>query len=138
MYKRRARVLFLEAGDGSTARWAQALATRHGRGWLRPAAATLGTGRPDTRLAWLASERGLMVDLRSCPLAVPPSEDADLIVALGLEAAAVRAWLGPRPIKAWPLPGRVVGIADWRARGDYLAARLHGLVGGLRMLARFG
>lgn len=144
MYKRPARVLLLEDGDGTRARWAQALANRRGRDWLTARAATLGAGRPDTRLAAVAAERGLPVDLRPCPVdqAAGPGS-ADLVVALGMEAGPVRAWLeecsAPRPVKAWPLPTAQAPLAsreDLRRLGRQMERRLTGMVGGLRLMAR--
>ena len=144
MYKRPARVLFLEAGDGSRARLAQALAPRAAGGWITPLAASLRSGRPDTRLARVAAARGVAVDLRPCAgLETGLAEGCDLVVALGLEGEVVRSRLGasPRPVKAWPLVEGAVapaGPADLRRLGDHLEARLRGMAGGLRLLARSG
>ena len=141
MYKRAARVLFLEAGDGTRARCAQALAPRGGGGWLMAATATVDGGRPDTRLAPLAARRGVGVDLRPCPLLCPERvSGCDLVVLLEREEGEVSRGEIQRPLKAWPLQGSAqpATVADLERLADHLEARLRGMAGGLRMLARAG
>ena len=139
MYKRRARVLFLENGDGTRVRWAEALVARTASAWLIPVAAARGPGRPDTRLGWVASERGVRVSLAPCE--GEPQELArqcDLVVALTMDPDGLPSRLAGCPLKAWPSVGRGATLADLRALGDELEARLRGLAGGFRLMQGSG
>jgi hypothetical protein len=139
MYKRRARVLFLESGNGTRARWAQALAARAASPWLLPMAAACGPGRPDTRLGWVASERGVRVNLSPC--AGEPRELArqcDLVIALTVAPERFAPRLAGCPLKAWSPVPRSATLEDLRALGDQLEARLRGLAGGFRLMQGSG
>lgn len=106
MYKRRARVLFIDAQDAGLARRAVQLAARHGGEWVEARASTRA-GADAAALAW-----------------------ADLVVELGPglgEPPPVP--VGTRAV-CWP-----VGAGD-EGEPESLEARVRGMIGGMRLLAR--
>ena len=114
MFKRRARIVFLDPGDGAVARQACTEAVRQGGAWVEPAAAALQPAAGEAAAAW--------TDVAAT--------DWDLVVAV--DVAGNADW-------ATQLPGRRVKVWDMADEPDPEAAiprRVAGLLGGFRMKAR--
>jgi hypothetical protein len=114
MFKRRARIVFLDPGDGAEARQACAEAARQGGDWVEPAAAALQPAAAGAVAAWTEVA----------------AADWDLVVAV--DAAGDADW-------AALLPGRRVKVWDLGDCPDPAAEiprRVAGLLGGFRMKAR--
>lgn len=140
MYKRRARILFLDPGDGARAWLARYLAEQQGADWIEPAAAALF---PEP---WSPATAAALVKLGLAPPAGSPvsawselaPEAWDLVVALG-EGPEWTGHLGGIRHKVWrleecfPVTGDPAALAACR---EELRARVEGLLGGFRMKAR--
>ncbi|HDP89727.1 MAG TPA: hypothetical protein ENN42_07215 [Thioalkalivibrio sp.] len=134
MYKRKAQVLFVSAHGRAAAPMAAALANRLGADWLIGRAAALSPADPTPELA------ARLVGISPAPVAIEAlSEDlkawADLIVHFD---AALPERMGALPPTArrkhWPLAADAGTPSD--ALETELRARILGMVGGMRMLAR--
>lgn len=133
MYKRRARVVFFGAATPCVALLAEALAERFGSQWVEARAASIGLparcppATPDG------------VALTGAPAVLDESllRWADLLVCLdeAAQAACPALPAGVRRIH-WPAVAAVVelGVGDPALRGA-LEERIHGMIGGMRLLA---
>ncbi|HKK06372.1 MAG TPA: hypothetical protein VKA50_11045 [Gammaproteobacteria bacterium] len=120
MYKRHARILFLEAAPAIRARMAEAAGSRLGTGWLEARAASLAV-----------REGAGSVDAQCAPLTEALLAWADLVVTLdaGSERHCPPLPPGTRR-KHWTLVGTKA-----QAAGE-IEAQVRSMVAGLRMLAR--
>lgn len=144
MFKRRARILFLDPGTGTRARMAEAWCLALGEGWVEPHLACLREGAPDPGLVEVMAERGASARADPVPswseqrgagwdLVVPfelgTGEDWEAILA----GARAKHWDLTRDCPA--TPGREAPVALRRCR-DGLRGWVDGLVGGFRLKAR--
>ena len=135
MYKRRARILFLDPGDGHRAWLARVLAEQLAADWIDPAAAALAPGPLDPGVGLLLGEPG--------PAPVPAwsglaGKDWDLVVALG-EGADWDVHLAGVRYKLWQLEGcpfSLDGEGALESCREVLQAGVLGLLGGFRMKSR--
>lgn len=144
MYKRRAKVLFLDVGAGSRARMAQAWAQGLGGRWVEAGAAALADGDWEPALAEVMAEVGVTAEMASCPSwARAREQEWDLVVILDAEGRG--NWpqrLEGLRVKPWELAGACpagdsgASMADLRSCRDALRDRVDGLLGGFRMKAR--
>jgi hypothetical protein len=146
VFKRRGRILFLDPGDGTRARMAEAWALALGGDWVEPQPACVRAATPDPRLVAVMAERNVPARAEGCPVWGDLREHPwDLVVPM--EVGTGEDWpalLGPVRAKYWDLRascgptagGRVP--ADLGVCRDVLRDRVSGLVGGFRMKAREG
>lgn len=145
MYKRKARVVFWCADRPGYCLLAAALANRLGEHWLEARAAAIEAGESPPYAA--AALREIGIDLAGQDL-LQPSDAllawADLVVALG---SGAEAHCPPLPAhvqkKHWALPAAAIDAGDaddlaraFRAAREDFRARVEGMVGGLRLLAK--
>lgn len=135
MYKRRARVLFVEVPAAGLAQLAAAWAVPLAEEWIEARAAT----PPDMPSP---AARAIMAELGLPPPArVDAHTDAfgwaDLLVPLTEQAAALcEAPPAGVRVKHWIMvePG-AQDVDRWREVAEHLRARVAGMAGGMRMLA---
>lgn len=134
MYKRRARVVFVDSTGRAAAPIAAALARKRGAEWLEARAAAITPSNPPPSLAsclGVLDAAGLGIE----PLTASLKHWADLIVYFEPQLADT---LEPRPatarLKHWPVQADI-GTPD-TTLVEELAARVDGMIGGMRMLAR--
>lgn len=143
MYKRKARVAFFCVGRADYCLIAAEFANRRGEDWIEARAVGLGPTGQDPRV--LAAMREIGMGIVNKEL-FPPSRAAlawaDLIVTLGDEAESHCPALPAHVQKRhWPLADLVGGNPDdiartLRAACDDIRARVDGIVGGLRLMAK--
>ncbi len=145
MYKRRARVLFLETGAGATALMAMGWARHLGGDWLevRCAGFKLYGANPHAAASMLTA--GVDISRHECTHCSDALlEWADLVVILGGE---VPTQCPPMPAgtqkKHWDLvdPARISGseeqvMAAYLSACEQIRAHVASMIGGMRMLAR--
>ena len=143
MYKRKARVLFFCAGCADYCLVAVEFANRRGKDWLEARAVGVGPAGQDPRVP--ATLREIGIDTTGGELLAPTDTRlawADLVVTIGDEVDAHRLALPAHVQKRhWPFATLVGGDADdiartVRAACDDIRARVDGIVGGLRLMAR--
>ena len=145
MYKRKARIVFWCAEQAGYGLLARAFADRIGADWLETHA--VGIDSPAHIAAAIATLREIGIELIGARLTEPSDELlawADLVVTLGRDAEVCCPAL-PSHVqkKHWPLAGANVerDSADdiaraFRVARDDIRARVEGVVGGLRLLAK--
>jgi hypothetical protein len=140
MYKRRARILFLDPGYGVRAWLARSLVEQRGAAWIEPAAAALF---PETGPAPVASNLSGLGPATPGGSRIPPwsersAEAWDLVVALGEDTEWASHLAGVRH-KVWKLERCALATedaVDLECCREELRARVEGLLGGFRMKAR--
>lgn len=127
MYKRPARILFVEIAPAIRARMAETAGARLGEGWLEARAASLTPSADGIVSPWNAGP----VDAACAPLTAAALEWADLVITLDpiAEQSCPPLPSGTRR-KHWALVG-----GDAEAGGE-IEAQIRSMVGGLRMLGR--
>lgn len=135
MYKRAARILFVESAPATRARLAEAAAKRIGDSWLEGRAASLDVRDSSTPVG----ETGLRVSADGVypPLSCDLLEWADLVVLLDAACERYCAAFSPgRRRKRWFLSARERTDPVDEGAAAEIEARVASMVGGLRMLAR--
>lgn len=129
MYKRRARVLFVEARPRGLAQTAVMWARQLAQEWVEPRAAAWGVDAsgeapaPGVEHLW--------------PVDAALLAWADLVVPLSADAQARCQVPAGTRLKPWLLElPEEPDAAAWAAASEQLRARVAGLAGGMRMLAR--
>ncbi|QKT03726.1 arsenate reductase ArsC [Ectothiorhodospiraceae bacterium 2226] len=144
-FKRRARVLFLCTHNSARSQMAEAWARRLGADWVEAHSAGTAPGALHPLAVRVMQEAGIdLADHHPKPVSDERLAWADLVVTVCAEAErACPALPGHVQKKHWAVddPAAVAGdaatrIAAFRAARDALRARVEGLLGGLRMLAR--
>jgi len=144
MYKRRGRILFLDPGNGSRARIAQAWAGALGSNWIEAEAAALAPGWSDPSTRSVMAEAGVAVETAPC-LSWEEARNGAWDLVVPLDPGAGVDWPGLlRGVRAkhWDLAGVCPAGAPGseldllRACRDALRDRVEGLLGGFRMKAR--
>jgi len=128
MFKRPARILFVEIAPAIRARMAETAGTRFGSGWLEARAASL---TPSADGFDSPCEDVGPVDAACAPLTAGALDWADLVITLDpiSERGCPPLPPGTRR-KHWALVG-----AEAEAGGE-IEAQIKSMIGGLRMLAR--
>lgn len=145
MYKRKVRVLFWCAGQAGYGLIAREFADRIGADWLE--ARAVGIDSPAHIAAAMATMREIGIELVGARLTEPSDELlmwADLVVTLGRDAEVCCPALQLHvQKKQWPLAGANIDrdSADdiaraFRVARDDIRARVEGIVGGLRLMAK--
>ena len=140
MYKRKVRVIFLCAGHADYCVIAAGFADRFGPDWIEARAAAVDTGQDPRTLAAL---RAMGIDITEREL-LPPTDTllawADLVVTIGGEAAKHCPALPAHvQTKHWAVdapPGAEGQDTVTLAVCDDIRARVQGIVGGLRLMAK--
>lgn len=136
MYKRPARVVFLEDPVVGLAQIAAAWAAHLAAEWMEAHAAGWGEERPSAAAPAIMAESGLILPERCVPTR-PLLAWADLLVPL-TPAAVVRCVDPPPGVQVKPWLMEVPEHADaaaWRELAEQLHRRVAGMAGGMRMLA---
>ncbi|MDE2088609.1 MAG: arsenate reductase [Gammaproteobacteria bacterium] len=141
MYKRRARIVFLCAGNPARALMAQGYAGRLGAAWLEARAVGAETGGSDPRAVTVMAEDGVDISTAAPERLTPELLSwADRVVMLcGPEGPCPGVPPGV-PGTRWRL-GDIGGALDGeagialRAVRDEIKRRVQGMIGGMRLLA---
>ncbi|MEF8793975.1 hypothetical protein [Thiohalorhabdus sp.] len=144
MYKRPARILFIDPGEGARARIAQAWARELGTRWVEAGAAAMVAGESQPDLTRVLDERVVSGDTGPCPNWTQALEASwDLVVLLDFKGSEdLPARIRGVRVKSWNLADSCPAGADGSAIEamdlcrDALRERVEGLLGGFRMKAR--
>lgn len=143
MFKRRGRILFLDAGAGTRAAMARAWASELGGLWVEAEAGTLGKGVPDAGMPVVMAEREVVAHTGCLPWERAREMAWDLVIPLDLGTG--EDWPGILAgfrCKRWDLTGTCpagdadLPLAALRVCRDEVRNRVAGLLGGFRMKAR--
>ena len=145
MYKRKVRVLFLCTGNACRSQMAEGWANHLGGEWLEARSAGIEAHGQNPRAIAVMREAGVDISRQTSKvLTAELLAWADVVVTVCGHADESCPALPPHVQKRhWPLedPARAQGneaevLAKFRAVRDELRARVEGMIGGLKMMAR--
>lgn len=145
MFKRKARLLFLCTGNACRSQMAEGWANRLGHHWLAAQSAGIEAHGQNPRAIAVMREAGVDITQQASKMLTPDLLAwADLVVTVcGHADEQCPALPAGTQKKHWPLsdPAKATGTDEeiaqvFRATRDDIKARVEGIIGGLKMLAR--
>ena len=145
MYQRKARILFLCTGNSCRSQMAEGWANHLGSEWIEARSAGIEAHGKNPRAIAVMREAGVDISRQESTRVTPQMlEQADLVVTVCGHADEHCPVLPPGVQKKhWPLedPAKATGteeqiMAKFRATRAEVRARVEGLIGGIKILAR--